>query len=73
MRYTVKISYDEFLKIKATRYNIEMIKFIASRHIGCNIDDIDDVDWSFKRTFDVYLNCDSECYLEEDTKYVKSK
>ena len=58
--HTVKITYEEFLKIKATRYSYKMIVYYACKYLNCKPEDIDDIDFNYKLTFDVWLKTD-EC------------
>lgn len=51
----VKITYEEFLKIKASRYSYDVIKYYACKYLNCKLEEIDDIDWNFKRTFYVWL------------------
>lgn len=53
--FTVKITYEEFLKIKASKYSHDVIVYYACKYLKCKPEDIDDIDWSYKLTFDVYL------------------
>ena len=55
MRKKVKITYEEFLKIKATKYSFKSIIFYACKYLKCTPEDIDDIDWDYKLTFYVYL------------------
>ena len=65
---TVKITYEEFLWIKAQRYSMFAIKHIACKYLGITPDQIDDIDWNFKRTFDVYLK-DPEPEYDDDLPF----
>lgn len=56
--HTVKITYEEFLKIKASRYSYSMIVYYACKYLNCKPEEIDDIDFSYKLTFDVYLKTD---------------
>ena len=58
--HTVKITYEEFLKIKACRYSFRSIAYYACKYLNCKEEDIDDIDWNFKLTFNVYLKSDGE-------------
>lgn len=51
----VKITYEEFLDIKANRYSYSIIVFYACKYLKCKPEEIDDIDWNFKLTFDVYF------------------
>lgn len=66
---TVKISYEEFCKIRQSRYSIDCIKFYACKHLGCKPEDIDDIDWNFKLTFDVYLKPKEEELIDESLPF----
>lgn len=63
----VKVTYPEFLVIKSHGYSISILKYFACKYLGCAVDDIDDIDFYFKLTFDVYLK-DEEVYNENKEK-----
>lgn len=58
--HKVKITYEEFLKIKATRYSYNMIVYYACKYLNCKPEDIDDIDFDYKLTYYVWLKTD-EC------------
>ena len=51
----VKITYQEYLKIKASNFSIKVIKEYACKYLKCKLEDIEDIDWNYKLTFNVYL------------------
>lgn len=66
---TVKITYEEFLKIKASRYSYDVIKQYACNYLKCKLEDIDDIDWNFKLTFDVYLKQPKEELVDDSLPF----
>ncbi len=55
MCYTIKMTYKEFTWLKNNRYSYECLKIIACRYLKCKVEDIDDIDFNFKLSFNVYL------------------
>ena len=51
----VKITYEDYLKIKENQFRFSAIKHFASKHLNCKAKDIADIAWNFKLTFDVWL------------------
>lgn len=51
----VRISYKEFLDLKANHYSMDRLKYYACKHLGCKYEDIEDIDFWFGLTFNVYL------------------
>ena len=51
----VKITYKEFLDLKAYHYSMSRLKYYACKYLNCNHNDIDDIDFNFRLTFNVYL------------------
>ena len=67
--FTVKITYEEFLKIKESGYSGEMIKHYACKYLKCKAEDIEDIDWNYKLTFDVYLKEPDEELVDDSLPY----
>ena len=51
----VKISYEEFLRIKACKYSAHSIKCAICRHLNITPEQIDDFDWNYGLTINVWL------------------
>ncbi len=51
----VQITYKEFLDLKAHHYSMDRLKYYACKYLCCEYDDIDDIDFWFGLTFNVYL------------------
>lgn len=57
----VKMTYEEFCWLKNNGYSLGALKHIACKYLKCKPEEIDDIDFNFKLTFDVYLvNNDEE-------------
>ena len=65
----VKITYEEFLNIKANHYSHDIIVYYACKYLKCKKEDIDDIDWNFKRTFYVYLKEKEEDLIDDTLPY----
>ena len=65
---TVKITYEEFLWIKQAKYAGWAIKQMACKYLGIKPEEIDDIDWNYKLTFDVYLK-DPEPEYNDDLPF----
>lgn len=65
----VKITYEEFLDIKTHHYSSGIITYYACKYLKCKKEDIDDIDWNFKRTFYVYLKEKEEELIVDTLPY----
>ena len=66
---TVKITYEEFLNIKVNHYSHDIIVYYACKYLKCKKEDIDDIDWNFKRRFYVYLKEKEEDLIDDTLPY----
>ena len=69
---TIRISYEDFVKIKNGRYNNSVLKVISSRYCGCKPYDIEDIDFNYKLTYKVFFNAAYVCrqWCEERIKEI---
>lgn len=65
---TVHITYEDFLLIKQAGYSMYAIKMIACKYLGISSDEIEDIDWNYTRTFNVYLKS-TEVEYNDDLEY----
>lgn len=56
---TVRITFNEFLSIKATHYSNYILRNIASKHLVCSPQDIEKIDY---HNFSLYV------YLKENSQ-----
>ena len=52
---TIKITYQEFLILKANRYSHASLVNLVCRKLQIDRSQIDDIDWNYGLTINVYL------------------
>ena len=53
--YKVKISYSDFLKIKAAKYSYDSLVFFVCKYLYVKPEQIDDIDFNYGLTIYVWL------------------
>jgi hypothetical protein len=69
----VKISYEDFKMIKQHKYNDKYIKELVAYKLQIGVSTIQDVDFNYKLTFDIYLIDDLKRLQYNYKQFLKSQ
>lgn len=69
----IKINYNTFLDFKKHKYDTEYIKTYIAKELHISKSNIDDVDFNYKLTFDIYINDDLKTLQKNYQNYMKGR